>query len=62
MDSITKSLIEVIGDGGYDIQIGSNTIEAIDQKTGERFIVRCSNLYDGSVELAQQVGIELEDY
>ena len=37
------------------------TIEAIDQKTGERFIVRYSNLYDGSVELAQQVEIELQD-
>ena len=61
MDAVTKSLIEVIGDCGYDIMIGHNTIEAIDKKTGERFIVRCSNLYDGSVELAQQVGIELQD-
>ena len=61
MDSVTKSLIEVIGDSGYDIMIGNNVIEAIDQKTGERFIIRCSNLYDGSVELAEQVGIELED-
>ncbi len=61
MNSVTKSLIEVIGDSGYDIQIGNNTIEAINKKTGERFIVRCSNLYEGSIELAQQVGIELED-
>ena len=29
MDSVTKSLIEVIGDSGYDILIGNNTIEAI---------------------------------
>lgn len=55
MDYVTKSLIEVIGDSGYDIMIGSSTVEAIDKKTGERFIVRCSDLYDGSVELAQRV-------
>jgi len=61
LETVTKSLIEVIGDSGYDIMIANNVIEAIDHKTGERFIVRCSNLYDGSVELAQQVGIELED-
>ena len=61
MNSVTKSLIQVIGDSGYDIMIGTNVIEAVDQVTGERFIIRCSNLYDGSIELAQQVGIELED-
>ncbi len=60
MDAVTKSLIKVIGDSGYDILIGHNTFEAIDQNTGERFIIRCPNLYDGSIELAQQVGIELE--
>ena len=61
MDTVTKSLIEVIGDSGYDIMIGNNVIEAVDQQTVERFIVRCSNLYEGSVELAQQVGVELQD-
>jgi len=32
MDIVTKSLIEVIGDCGYEILIGINVIKAINQK------------------------------
>ena len=64
MDTVTKSLIETIGNVGYDIQIGAekgcHIIEAVEQETGERFIIRCSDLYEAAVELAQQIGFELE--
>ena len=65
MDTVTQSLIETIGNAGYDIQIGSekgcHIIETVDQESGERFIIRSSDLYEGAIELAQQIGFELEE-
>lgn len=65
-DATTKALVEVISDAGYVVMIGADSngnrvVEATDEKTGERFVVRGDNLYATVVELAQQVGIELED-
>ena len=65
MDAPTKALIETIGDSGFTVQLGASmgqhVIEAVNQRTGEAFVVRGDDLYLAVVELAQQVGIELED-
>ncbi len=65
MDPTTEALIEVIGDSGFTVQLhaadGQDLIEAVDQRTGEAFVVRGDDLYTAVVELARQVGIELED-
>ena len=36
-------------------------VVAIDERTGERFVVRGDDVYETVVEVAVQVGIELED-
>ncbi len=56
MDPVTKVLIETIGDAGYLIDIagdgqGGYTVTAVARRGGEPFVV----------ELAEQIGIELED-
>ncbi len=66
MDATTQALIETIGDAAYSVMTGrdsdGNSIaEATDLTTSERFIVRGDDLYTTVVELAQQVGMELED-
>ena len=66
MDPTTKALIETIGDAGYSVMTGTDSkgntvVQATDQTTGERFVVRAADLYTAVVELAQQVGIDLED-
>lgn len=65
MDAVTKALIETIGDAGFAVQVcaseGQHVIEAVREETGERFVIRGTDLYRASVELAQQAGIELED-
>ncbi len=38
-----------------------HAVEAVDRRTRETFVVRAGDLYGTVVELAQQVGIELED-
>ena len=63
--SDTKARIETIGDAGFDVQVGTadapHAVEAVDRETGETFVVRGDDLYRTVVELAQQVGVELED-
>ena len=65
MNAPTKALIEVIGDSGFTVQLygadGQDVIEAMNQRTGEMFVVRGDDLYLVVVELARQVGIELDD-
>ncbi len=64
-DEVTRAVIETIGAAGYVVEVGySNAlsvIAAVDERTGERFVVRGGDLYETAVELAVQVGIELED-
>lgn len=65
VDAVTKTLIETIGDAGYRVLTGAGSdgnsvVEATDEKTRERFIVRADSLYAAAVELGQQVGIDLE--
>ena len=40
---------------------GNTVVEATDKTTGGRFIVRGEDLYNAVVELAQKVGLDLED-
>ena len=65
MDAVTKSVLEVIGDAGFAVMLGHvnelHVIEATAQDTGELFVVTGDDLYTTAVELAEQVGIELED-
>lgn len=66
MDATTKALIEVIGDAGYVVMVGADSngnsvVEATDEKTGERFVVRGDDRNTAVVALAERVGIELED-
>ena len=65
MDSVTKAILETIGGAGFTVSLGAadglSVVEAIDSETGERFVVRGDNLYAATVELAEEVGIELED-
>ena len=64
-DAVTKAVIETIGAAGYVVEVGYvdalPVVVAVDEGTGERFVVRGSDLYETVVELAQQVGIELDD-
>lgn len=65
MDAPTKALIETIGSAGFDVQLRTESdlhvVEASDRRTRETFVVTGDDLYPAVVELAQQVGIELED-
>ena len=63
MDPVTKAILETIGNTGYTVTIEAGRLTAVDEQSGERFIVRHGrkDFYDAVVELAQRVGIELED-
>ena len=65
MDAVTQALIETIGAAGFAVQLsaseGRHVVQAINVQTGEQFVVRGDDLYATVVELAGQVGIELED-
>ena len=66
MDATTKILIETIGNAGYSVMTGADSdgntvVETTDKTTGGRFIVRGEDLYNAVVELAQKVGLDLED-
>lgn len=66
MDAPTKAIVETVGNAGYGVMVGATSdgnsvIEATDEKSGEHFVVRAATLYKAVVELAEQIGIELED-
>ena len=65
MDAMTKALIETIGAAGFAVQLsaseGHHVVEAVNKETGEQFVVRGEDLYATVVELAGQVGLDLED-
>ena len=62
---VIKAVVETIGDNGYCVEIGYvdrlPVVVAVDLKTGERFVVRGGALYETVVELAVQIGIDLDD-
>lgn len=53
IDSVTTAFIETIGSTGFTITIDADSVTAIIQETGERFIVRfdADRFYDGSSNL-----------
>ena len=66
MDTVTKVLVETIDDTGYRVDIaadgyGTYTVTAVGYHDGERFIVRGPDLYETVIELAAQIGMDLED-
>ena len=57
--------IETIGDAGYAVaigvdQTGLHVVTAVDEWTGETFIVRGADLYVAVHEVARQTGIGLD--
>lgn len=64
MDSVSKATLETIGSAGFTVHMSAKTLTAIDQQTGERYIVRfdADHFYDAVVKLAQQVGIDLDEW
>jgi len=66
MDATTKVAIETISGAGYGVLFGADPdgrliVEAIDLETTETFVVTGNDLYTVVLELAEQVGIDLED-
>ena len=65
MTHTTRLLIEHVGAMGYTMTMahadGQDVVEAINDKTGERFVTRAVDLYEATCEVAAMVGIELED-
>lgn len=65
MDTVTKAGIETISATGYRLDIaadghGTYAVTAV-AADGERFVVRRADFYLVVIELAQHVGIDLED-
>ena len=65
MDPVTKSVIEVVGTAGFAVTLGHDdglhVIEATEIDSGDLFRVTGDDLQATAIELAEQVGIELED-
>ena len=65
INTVTEALIETMGAAGFTVQLGASeghhVVETVNEQTGERFVVRGEDLYATVVELAGQVGIDLED-
>lgn len=55
----------VVVNADFAVQVGManglHAVEAVDWRTRETFVVRSDDLYRTVVELAQHVGIKLED-
>ena len=63
-DATAKAWVETLGAAGRAVMIGADNdgnsvVEAIREKTDERFAVGAEELHDAAVELAQHVGVEL---
>ena len=63
MDATRTAILETISAAGFVLYVHATDVQAINERTGERFIVRYDehNFYDAVKELAQQVGLELDD-
>lgn len=64
MNTPTTALLETVRAVSFDVQIGSadrlHVAEAVNRRTRERLVVLAGDLSAAVVELAQQVGIELQ--
>ena len=65
MDATTKTLIETIGDAGFNVQLrthnGLRVVEPTNRRTRETFVETGDDLYTVGVELAGQVGVDVLD-
>ena len=63
MDHMTKSVAELIGGNGYQVFLGPDSVTAHQTESGQTHIVRYhdGNTYRAVVELAVQLGMELDD-
>ena len=62
MDAVSKAIVETIHKAGFTVNIAANNLAATNQETEEQCIVNYdANFYDAVVELAEKIGLELED-
>ena len=66
MDAVTTALLELIGAQGFTVSFEYDDFRrpiasASAHETGETFVVRHDTLYAATCELAELVGIELDD-
>jgi len=61
LDPPTRAVLETVRGAGYTVLIREDFVEAIDHADGERYVVCGRDTYTMACELAEQVGIELED-
>ena len=68
--AVTEAILHTIRQAGYsmgEVRIGGfdgqvcDVVDAVDARTGDSFTVLAPTEYEAVVELARQVGIELED-
>ena len=61
-DHLTTSILRVIEQAGFTLTIAPESLHALDQETGEHYVVRFSgDLYGAAIALAELVGLELEE-
>ena len=61
LGATTKSVLWLIEKQGYRIVATVSQIKAAHNQTGETFIVNGDEPYANACELAQKIGIDLED-
>jgi hypothetical protein len=62
IDPVSKSVLQVIRDCGYQVTATDGLLTAICNQTGEQFIIRFGcNVYPACIALAEKIGIDLED-
>ena len=61
LDPRTRSILRVVADLGYSVQVGQGQITATHHRTGERFIVLEEDPHAAAVQLAVRFGIDFMD-
>ncbi len=61
MDGTTAAILNQIAALGYVVTLQAGKIKAIDARNGQTHIVICEDEYRAACELAQAVGIQLDD-
>lgn len=63
MEKRAKEFLELLEASGYDVNFEDKEVTAVNEATGARFVVprKGVRIEEAVIELAQQVGIDLED-
>ena len=65
MDAVTKSILAIVGAGGYAVSVsaaeGLPAVEAVSESTGERFVVRDVDAWTALVRAAEAAGFGFDD-